>query len=101
MTGDIYRKFFETLSKRAQKTANREKLKPYSHFCIAGDSNKPRAWSKYASDSTAYKKTHPELLEPQEKTEDTKKSKKKSKKHETAALLEKVNYISCNLTFQV
>jgi len=46
---------------------------------ILGDDNKPRSWSKYAPDSTAYKKEHsaPKSEEVVIKTET--KTKKKSK----------------------
>lgn len=42
------------------------------NICI-GDASKPKAWSKYAADSTAYKKAHPPKLE----AKTTKKEKKK------------------------
>lgn len=31
-----------------------------TYFSVSGDPNKPKAWSKYAPDSSAYKKLHVE-----------------------------------------
>ncbi|CAH1179142.1 unnamed protein product [Phaedon cochleariae] len=53
-----------------------------------GDENKPKAWSKYATDSTAYKNLNSEV-KTDTITEKTKKPKKKEKIDETAVLLEK------------
>jgi multiple RNA-binding domain-containing protein 1 len=60
-------------------------------FLLSGDPNKPQAWSKYAQDSTAYKK----LNEPEGETiVEPKKEKKKEKKEKvkdpTKELLKKV-----------
>jgi len=48
-------------------------------YIYLGDINKPKSWSKYAPDSTAYKKEHG-IFQPEEvKVEKVPKSKKKSK----------------------
>ncbi|XP_030745137.1 probable RNA-binding protein 19 [Sitophilus oryzae] len=52
---------------------------------LLGDSNKPKAWSKYAPDSTAYKKTHKAEIKDEEVKEKT----VKPKKDIEAELLEK------------
>jgi len=44
-----------------------------------GDDNKPRSWSKYASDSTAYKKEHSTIKSEEVITQLEPKTKKKSK----------------------
>lgn len=47
---------------------------------IQGDENKPKSWSKYAPDSTAYKKEHGTLKSEEVLTKnDEPKTKKKSK----------------------
>ncbi|XP_049873113.1 probable RNA-binding protein 19 [Pectinophora gossypiella] len=46
-----------------------------------GDEKKPRAWSKYAPDSTAYKKIHKDELAEQNKLEWEQKRKKKAEKN--------------------
>lgn len=61
------------------------------YFLLSGDPNKPKAWSKYSQDSTAYKK----LNEPAGETiPEPKKEKKKEKKEKvkdpTKELLKKV-----------
>lgn len=43
------------------------------HLSYEGDENKPKSWSKYAPDSSAYQKAHGIVKEPKE---DAKKSKK-------------------------
>lgn len=53
---------------------------------LLGDANKPKSWSKYAPDSTAYKKTH-EVETVQEKPKP--KKEKKKKKDEVVELLAK------------
>lgn len=46
---------------------------------ILGDDNKPRSWSKYAPDSTAYKKEHSTPKSEEIVTQTETKTKKKSK----------------------
>lgn len=53
-----------------------------------GDEKKPRAWSKYAADSTAYKKLHKDELE--EKTKLKKEKKVQKNKNKIVELLKKV-----------
>lgn len=57
-----------------------------------GDEKKPRAWSKYASDSTAYKKLHKDELEEQEKLKKRDKIERKTEKNKSKIkdLLKKV-----------
>ncbi|CAH0546804.1 unnamed protein product [Brassicogethes aeneus] len=54
---------------------------------LLGDTNKPKAWSKYATESTAYKNAHRE--ENKEEEKDKKVKTKKVKKDEAAELLAK------------
>lgn len=57
-----------------------------------GDEKKPKAWSKYAPDSTAYKKLHKDEIEDKNKSE--KKEKKIEKnKNKIKELLKKVNFL--------
>lgn len=57
-----------------------------SYYHCLGDENKPKSWSKYASDSTAYKKEHstskPEEFVSNDKSKIKKKSKLKSEVEE-------------------
>lgn len=46
-----------------------------------GDEKKPRAWSKYASDSTAYKNLHKDEIEEQEKQKKKEKNDRKVEKN--------------------
>lgn len=46
---------------------------------ILGDENKPKSWSKYAPDSTAYKKEHGTLKSEEVITKNEVKTKKKNK----------------------
>lgn len=62
----------------------------------SGDTKKPKAWSKYAPDSTAFKKAHPE---PEVKKK-SKKDKKKEKGDEALELLEKVSFLKLFLLRQ-
>lgn len=55
-----------------------------------GDDNKPRSWSKYAPDSTAYKKEHPKLEEVIIQTEPNTKKKKSKLKSEVEEKLKQV-----------
>lgn len=57
-----------------------------------GDEKKPRAWSKYAADSTAYKKLHKDELEEEEKLKKKEKLHKKVEKNKNKIkdLLKKV-----------
>ncbi|KAH0813088.1 hypothetical protein GEV33_009705 [Tenebrio molitor] len=57
------------------------------HCALLGDSTKPKAWSKHAKDSSAYKKAHPVLEE--KNTEKLIKNKKDKKKDEGIELLKK------------
>ncbi|CAH1372547.1 unnamed protein product [Tenebrio molitor] len=57
------------------------------HCALLGDSTKPKAWSKHAKDSSAYKKAHPALEE--KNTEKLIKNKKDKKKDEGIELLKK------------
>lgn len=56
---------------------------------LSGDLKKPKAWSKYAPDSTAYKKSHPGLKHEETKVK-LQKEKKNKKEDETIELLKKV-----------
>jgi len=67
----------------------------------AGSTEKPRAWSKYAIDSSAYKKLHPgeDAAKPKDDTHKKEKKKKSKKSHgdpKVAELLEKVLYFCQN-----
>lgn len=55
-----------------------------------GDEKKPRAWSKYAPDSTAYQKIHKD--ENESKSEQKKKKKTEKNKNKIMELLKKVLY---------
>ncbi|KAF2897811.1 hypothetical protein ILUMI_08367 [Ignelater luminosus] len=52
---------------------------------LLGDTKKPKSWSKYAADSTAYKQSHPDLIQQEIKE----KPEKKKKKNKEIELLEK------------
>ncbi|XP_063911089.1 probable RNA-binding protein 19 [Zophobas morio] len=55
-----------------------------------GDATKPKAWSKYASDSTSYKKSHLDVKEEEVSKSKTKKKEKTEKKiNEAEELLKK------------
>ncbi|XP_065353915.1 probable RNA-binding protein 19 [Cloeon dipterum] len=56
-----------------------------------GDDKKPKAWSKYAADSTAYKKEHKDELkkEEEERSKAKQEEKKKKKKSKNSELIEK------------
>lgn len=58
-----------------------------------GDEKKPRAWSKYASDSTAYKKIHKNDVPEREKPKKSKISKAEKNKNKIKDLLKKVCYL--------
>lgn len=62
------------------------------NFCVVGDSDKSKPWSKYAANSTAYKQNHPELHKQEDNSLKEKKPKKKSKKLE---ILDKVCLNNC------
>ncbi|XP_001807432.1 probable RNA-binding protein 19 [Tribolium castaneum] len=55
---------------------------------LLGDSKKPKAWSKYAPESTAYKKAHG-ILTKEEDNDKPKVAKKNQKEDETIELLKK------------
>lgn len=64
----------------------------YFLFQILGDENKPKSWSKYAPDSTAYKKEHG-TLKPEKVIKNEPQKKKKNKlKPEVEEQLKKVIY---------
>lgn len=58
-----------------------------------GNENKPRAWSKYAPDSTAYKKCHKDENEDKKKIETQKKNLERNK-NKITELLKKVFLVS-------
>lgn len=62
-----------------------------------GDEKKPRAWSKYASDSTAYKKLHKDEIEEQEALKKKEKTTMKAEKNKNKIknLLKKVPTYLC------
>ncbi|XP_044765331.1 probable RNA-binding protein 19 [Coccinella septempunctata] len=53
---------------------------------LLGDSQKPKSWSKYASDSNAYKKTHKHEEKPKQQLED---NKEEVEENETVELIAK------------
>lgn len=65
-----------------------------------GDEKKPRAWSKYATDSTAYKKIHKDDIPENAKPVKNKLSKEERNRNKIKSLLKKVNfkhlYFICN-----
>lgn len=65
---------------------------------ILGDKNKPKSWSKYAPDSSAYKKLHKKEEPEKEKDDKNEKEKKKSKlKNKTEEIIiEKMKKVSFN-----
>lgn len=65
---------------------------------MLGDARKPKAWSKYALDSSAYKKLHSEQTEvASEKTEDSKKKQNKNKID--SEVLDKVSKVQTIIIF--
>lgn len=63
-----------------------------------GDEKKPKAWSKYATDSSAYKKLHKDEIEAKEQLRKTEKKERKIEKNKNKIkeLLKKVN--KCTLS---
>lgn len=65
-----------------------------------GDEKKPRAWSKYAPDSNAYKELHKAEIEAENELKNqTKKKKSKSNKDKIKELLKKVPICICKTCF--
>lgn len=59
-----------------------------------GDEKKPRAWSKYATDSTAYKKLHKDEIQEDVKPKKEKLSKSEKNKNKIKELLKKVSQLN-------
>lgn len=55
-----------------------------------GDATKPKSWSKYATDSSAYQKANEKPEEVEEEIKPTKKSKKKDKKKKEKEEIQKL-----------
>jgi hypothetical protein len=60
---------------------------------IAGDASKPKAWSKYALDSSAYKKEHEGLKDNELREEKRKPEKEKKKDCKVQELVDKVLWL--------
>nr|XP_022906482.1 probable RNA-binding protein 19 [Onthophagus taurus] len=89
---------FAFLGYQTEKEAQ-EAIKHFNNTCIQtntivveacaalGDVAKPKSWSKYSADSSAYKKLHPETIQDElkKKKEDNKKSEKKLNKDDKKA----------------
>jgi multiple RNA-binding domain-containing protein 1 len=57
---------------------------------VTGDPSKPKAWSKYAPDSSAYKKEHEEFKDSQTQEEKGKSTKGKKKDNKVQEIIDKV-----------
>lgn len=70
-------------------------LKVYNFFKIlVGDANKPKAWSKYAKDSSAYQSLHPKEEDESEiADEKNEKKSKKKKDHIESLVLERIKKV--------
>jgi multiple RNA-binding domain-containing protein 1 len=60
---------------------------------IKGDPSKPKAWSRYAPDSTAYKKEREGFKESEIQDEKRKSEKRKKKENKIQELVDKVLWL--------
>jgi hypothetical protein len=62
-------------------------------FVVTGDPGKPKAWSRYAPDSTAYKKEHEGFKDNEIQDEKKKSERGKKKERKMQELIDKVLWL--------